>query len=186
MNDLSELTALLSARRPLAVAPTSTDGAPPPIRVRRGPAPADRLVDGDTEGTVEEHRAAHASGRPSEATVLYGLGHSDERIAARLRDLAQLAEQTGLLRAVTLVPSTGDGERPGSWGVEDLTVIGVARSVLPQTVIVRPDWRLLGAQACQVAIAFGADGWAVPDDEPRALEQLAAAIGRTIVDEDRG
>lgn len=174
---------ILSAHDPLAAARAAAPAGGTPIMVRRGDAPAGWLVDGDAEGSLAEHRAAHAEGRPSEAVVAYGHGVTNEQIAARLEGLAALAADTGLLRAVCPVPREGTDTRPGSWGLEDLTIIAACRSALPDGVILRPSWRHLGPAACQIAIAFGATAWAVPADDTNDLAHLAAAIGRTVVEE---
>jgi hypothetical protein len=181
---ITDIAGLLGDRDPLAAARAAEPAGDAPIRVRRGPAPSGRLVDTTAEGAIEAHRAAHAEGRPSEAIIVYGNGRSDADIAARLSALAALAAETGLLRAVTVVPAEGDAHRPGSWGVEDLTVVATCRAALPDSVAVRPSWESLGPAACQIAVAFGATGWSVPADDPTDLERLAAAIGRAIVVED--
>ena len=176
------LRALLAARDPLAAARAAAPGAGAgaAVRVYRGPAPAGWLVDDGAEGDLAAHRAAHADGRPSAAAVLYGAGRGDDVVAARLEALAGLAAGTGLLRAVLPVPAEGSPERPGSWGVEDLTVVAACRAALPAAVEVIPDWRRLGAPACQVAVAFGATAWWVPADDRTDLDGLAAAIGRRV------
>ena len=138
------------------------------------------LVDGDDEGPLTEHRASHAAGRPSEAAVAYGAGHDPTAVAERIDALAGLARATGLLRAVAPVPTEGDPSRPGSWGVEDLTVIAVCRLALPDGVAVRPHWRRLGPAACQVAVAFGASEWLIPDDDRTDAAALAAAVGASV------
>lgn len=181
-----ELIALLRARDAVAagLAAAGPEGPRPAGEVgyRRGPAPDAWLVDGDEERPVDEHRAAHRAGRSSEAAVAYGAGVPVERTADRLLALAALAVETGLLRTVQPVPTgPSDGDRPGSWGVEDLTVIACARLVLPPAVRVRPHWRRLGPAACQVAAAFGADDWAPPEDDRSDLEVLASAVGRRAV-----
>lgn len=175
--------AILSANDPLAAARAAAPADGEPIVVRRGDAPAGWLVDGEAEGGLAAHRRAHAEGRPSEAVVAYGHGVSNEQIAARLEGLAALAADTGLLRAVCPVPREGTDTRPGSWGVEDLTIIAACRSALPDDVVVRPSWRRLGPAACQIAVAFGATAWAVPSDDTSDLTHLATAIGRTVVEE---
>lgn len=147
--------------------------------VRPGAVPG-ALVDGDAEGSLDEHRAAHAAGRTSEAAVAYGAGHAPEEVAARIAGLAALARESGLLRAVCPVPAEGTGERPGSWGVEDLTVIAACRLALPDDVAVRPHWRRLGPGACQIAVAFGASQWLVPEDDGTDVDLLAGAIGAEV------
>ena len=138
------------------------------------------LVDGDEERPVEEHRAAHAAGTPSEAAVGYGAGHDPAAIAARIEALAALARETGLLRAVAPVPAEGGAARPGSWGVEDLTIVAVCRLAMPEGVGVRPHWVRLGPAACQVAVAFGASEWLIPDGDGTDAAALAAAVGASV------
>lgn len=178
---LDELAALIAARDPLAAARAAGAGPGGEVIVERGPAPAGWLVDGDDEGPVGEHAAAHAAGRPSEAAVVYGAGHEPRAVAERIDALARLARETGLLRAVCPVPGDGTEERPGSWGVEDLTVIAACRAALPEGVAVRPHWRRLGPAACQVAVAFGATGWRIPADDRADPAHLAAAVGAQAV-----
>lgn len=177
-----DLRALIERRDPLEAARAAAAG-PGPVHLRRGPAPDGWLCDPeDAEGAIEEHGAAHRAGRPSEATLLYGHGHSAEGVAARLSALASLARQTGLLRTVCPCPADGTADRPGSWGVEDLTVIAACRAALPPTVHVAPSWRLLGAAACQVAVAFGATAWHLPVDDLADPAHLAQAIGRQLTE----
>lgn len=176
-----ELAALLAARDPLAAARAAGLTPGGDVAVERGPAPDGWLVDGDGERPVAEHAAAHARGRPSEAAVAYGARHSAAEVAERIDALAGLAEATGLLRAVCPVPDEGTQERPGSWGVEDLTVIAACRLALPEGVAVRPHWRRLGPAACQIAVAFGATGWRIPEGDPADAPALAAAVGARAV-----
>jgi hypothetical protein len=174
-----DLITLIRGRDAIAAAgelPTSRD-----VTFTRDAAPADLLVDGDGERPVDAHRGAHLAGRPSEATVIYGEGVDAERVADRLLDLAGLADETGMLQAVCPVPATGV-LTPGSWGVEDLTVIAAARRVLGLSVRVRPSWARLGAQTCGVTLAFGADDLALPVDDPTDVALLAAAVGRRAVE----
>lgn len=138
------------------------------------------LVDGDEERPVSDHRAAHAAGTPSEAAVAYGAGHDPAAIAARIDALAALARETGLLRAVAPVPAEGGAARPGSWGVEDLTIVAVCRLALPEGVGVRPHWVRLGPAACQVAVAFGASEWLIPSGDATDPDALATAVGASI------
>lgn len=174
--DAAALEALLRAADPLAAARAAGVGGEATVTVLRAPEPG-AMVDGDDERPVDEHRAAHAEGRPSEAAVAYGAGHPPERIARRIADLAALARETGLLRAVCPVPAEGTDQRPGSWGVEDLTVIAACRAAMPDEVAVRPHWRRLGPAACQIAVAFGASQWLVPEDDATDVERLADAVG---------
>jgi hypothetical protein len=170
---------LLRASDPLRAARAAGVGAGGAVTVLREP-PAGALVDGDAEGAVDVHAAAHAQGRASEAAVAYGAGHDPAAVAARIAALADLARRTGRLLAVCPVPAEGTAERPGSWGVEDLTVIAACRLAMPDPVAVRPHWRRLGPAACQVAVAFGASQWLVPEDDRTDVEALAGGVGAAL------
>jgi hypothetical protein len=174
------LVDLIRRADPLVAA--SAASASGPVTWTREPAPAEWLVDGEEEQPVAAHRAAHAAGRPSEATVRYGAGVAPEAVADRLLALAALERETVLLRAVCPVPAEGSAARPGSWGVEDLTVIAAARLALPDVPWVRPCWPRLGAGACQIALAFGANDWVLPPDERADPAVLAGAVGREAVE----
>ena len=113
--------------------------------------------------------------------MAYGAGREPAAVAERIDALARLARRTGLLRAVCPVPGDGTEDRPGSWGVEDLTVIAVCRLAMPAGVAVRPHWRRLGPAACQIAVAFGATGWRIPADDRADAAGLAAAVGAEAV-----
>lgn len=173
-----ELVELIRRRDPLAAAAGLQPSGE--ITYRRGADPG-VVADGERERPPEQHRADHAAGRATEATLRYGEGVDPARVAERLLALAAVAADTGMLRAVCPVPA--DGVRtPGSWGVEDLTVVAAARRVLNPHVRVRPSWSRLGAQACGVALAFGADDLEIPDDDPVDVTALAAAAGRLAVE----
>ncbi len=179
--DRDQLITLIADADPLAAARVAGVAQGGTVTFAHGPDPAGWLVDGEDEGAIDAHRAAHAEGRPSVAVVRYGAGAAPEAIADRLLALAALAEATGLLRAVVPVPGEGGANRPGSWGVEDLVVIAAARAVLPAQVAVRPCWPRIGAPGAQVAAAFGATDWQIPDEDPNDPVRLAAAVGRTAV-----
>jgi 2-iminoacetate synthase ThiH len=170
--DLLETPDPLVAARLAGVAPGGV------VTYSRAESPEAWLRDVDAEQPVEAHRDAHRRGTPSEAIVRYGAGVSAAHSVDRLIALAEVAGQTGLLRAVRPVPADGDDRRPGSWGVEDLVVIGIARYLMPSDVQVRPDWVHLGAAASQIAIAFGATDIQLPEgDETTDIEWLAGAVG---------
>jgi hypothetical protein len=177
---LERIEELLRERDPLVAARAAGVTPGGRVSVAAAAGPSDRLVDGDAEGALGEHRAAHAAGRASEAAVAYGLGHDPAAVAARIHALAGLARETGLLRAVCPVPADGSPERPGSWGVEDLTVIAVCRMALPDDVEVRPHWGRLGAAACQIAVAFGASEWLIPAGDASDPEHLASGVGAAL------
>jgi 2-iminoacetate synthase ThiH len=85
------------------------------------------------------------------------------------------------VKAICPVPAEGGSDRPGSWGVEDLTVVAVARAACPEVPWIRPHWGRLGAATCQVATAFGANDWVIPEGESADPQLLAEAVGRVAV-----
>ena len=175
------LVELLAGHGVLETARRAGVRPPQEVTYARGTAPERWLVDGDEELPIERHRQAHRDGTPSEAALAYGADTDPELAADRLLALAALARETGLLRAVCPVPGEGTGQRPGSWGVEDLGAIVAARAALPDDVRVRPHWVRLGPGACQVAVAFGADDWRLPPESGDDPEHLAAAVGARAV-----
>lgn len=147
------------------------------VTYSRTPVPSNWFVEVGGEQPIAAHRTAHAAGTPSVAVVAYGAGVPAAQTVDRLIALAELASQTGLLRAVSPVPGEGDATRPGSWGVEDLVVIALARHLMPPTIHVRPDWVRLGPAASQIAVAFGATDWQIPADDATDAAWLARAVG---------
>ncbi|HTI34292.1 MAG TPA: hypothetical protein VL422_11485 [Miltoncostaea sp.] len=176
----ARLEELLRAGDPLAAARAAGVRVGATVALGREADRSGWLVDGDEERPLAEHRAAHAAGTPSEAAVAYGAGHDPAAVAARIDELAALARETGLLRAVAPVPAEGSTARPGSWGVEDLTIVAVCRLALPEGVGVRPHWVRLGPAACQVAVAFGASEWLIPQGDGTDADALAAAVGASV------
>jgi 2-iminoacetate synthase ThiH len=178
-----ELIEVLTGHDPVAAGKrASTVSGQRIVTYTRADPPADWLLDGEEEGSLTDHAAAHDSGTTSEAVVAYGAEHTPEQVAERLLGLAELAARSDLLVAVCPIPDDGDHRRPGSWGVEDLSVIAATRLCLPSVRWIRPSWRLLGAPACQVAVAFGANDWRVPADDQTDLEHLASAVGAQAVE----
>lgn len=175
----AQLVTWLRERDALAIAAELDGGRD--VTWSRAASPEEWFTEVAIEESLEAHRAAHAGGQPSEAIVVYGEGVPEEAVADRLLALAALAAETGLLRTVCPVPAPGV-ETPGSWGVEDLTVIAACRRVLDPSVRVRPSWERLGAQTCAVALAFGADDLAVPAGDPTDPEALATSAGRRAVE----
>ncbi len=174
-----ELVALLRERDPLsAAAGLAVNDS---VSITRIADPDDWLTDEAEERPIDEHRRAHAAGHPSVATVTYGEGIDAHATADRMLALAALAAETGLLRAVCPIPAPGV-DTPGSWGVEDLTVVAAARRVFELSVRVRPNWERMGAQTCGVTLAFGADELMVPADERTDVVALATAAGRRVAE----
>lgn len=111
------LVALLATPDPLRAAELAGVTPGGTVTYSRAELPADWFVEIAGEQPVSAHRAAHATGTPSIAVVAYGTGVPPEHTVDRLIALADLARDTGLLRAVSPTPGDGDASRPGSWGL---------------------------------------------------------------------
>lgn len=176
-----DLAAVIAGGDPVGAALAVPQDGGRVVTWSRTPPPDSWFVDHETEGSVAAHEEAHKNGQPSEALVIYGDARDAGAVAARLLALGELAARTGLLRAITLRPEGGGPARPASWGYEDLSVVAAARLAAPEVPWIRPDWRSLGRHACQVAIAFGANDWLIPEDDPADPELLAGAVGARAV-----
>ena len=142
------VSAASASRLAGAAAPPATRW-PPPARRRSTPARRS-LGSGDAAGRLAGGRRRGAAGGgaprrpprgPARARRRWPTAPAATRTRSprRLAALAELAAQTGLLRAVRPVPADGTADRPGSWGVEDLTVIAACRAgACPTAVAVRP------------------------------------------------
>jgi 2-iminoacetate synthase ThiH len=179
----AELIEMLSGHDPVAAGKRASGSSDERIvTYTREDPPPDWLVDGEQEGSLADHVNAHRAGTTTEAVIAYGAEHSPEQVAERLLGLAELAARYEQLAAACPVPDEGDHRRPGSWGVEDLSVIAATRLCLPQVRWIRPSWRLLGAPACQIAVAFGANDWRLAADDQTDVESLATAVGARAVE----
>lgn len=125
-------------------------------RVRRELAPLKM----SHERWFEIHRAAHASGLRTNATLLYGhIETAAERVEHLLR-LRELQDETGgFLAFVPLEYQPGStrlvARRAGP--VEGLRTIATARLLLDNFEHVKAYWVMLGEATAAVALNFGAD-----------------------------
>jgi aminodeoxyfutalosine synthase len=109
---------------------------------------------------AEVHRAAHALGIRSNATLLYGhIETLDERLDHMLK-LRDLQDRTGgFLSFIPLAfqsGKTGIAERPAS-AVDDLKTIAVSRLLLDNFDHIKSYWVTVGEETCSMALRFGAD-----------------------------
>jgi aminodeoxyfutalosine synthase len=135
---------------------------------------------GRTAREIEVHRAAHAAGVATVATVGY------DRVDASFLDhvvawSALAAETRGFLAALVL-PRLTDGASPleGTAGTEDWTACSLTRLVFGDRVArISVDWHVVGSKLGATMLSCGADdvvaaqaaaSWAPPtDDGPRPL-----------------
>ncbi len=110
---------------------------------------------------LEVHRAAHALGMPTNATMLYGHIETFEHRVDHLLRLRALQDQTSGLQC--FIPLAFHNENnslqklPEPTAVDDLRTIAVSRLLLDNVPHVKAYWVSMGVETAQVALRFGAD-----------------------------
>ncbi len=118
-------------------------------------------IEGDGAGrsSVALHRAAHAAGLVSSASLRFG---ADERVEDRiawLEELRQLQQETGSVRALSLhsAPAPSGRELDDPTAVEYLKALAICRMVLDNIEHVEANWQQQGLKVLQMALRFGAN-----------------------------
>ncbi|HEY0263510.1 MAG TPA: dehypoxanthine futalosine cyclase [Granulicella sp.] len=122
------------------------------------------------------HRASHALGIPSTASIRFGAGETDAQIVAHLEALEQLQQETGGFTAFLPTVFTAPTLRvlDEATAVEYLRTLALARLVLASIPHIQVDWAAQGLKLAQMALRFGADdlGTALPaTSSDRSTEQ---------------
>lgn len=110
---------------------------------------------------LEIHRAAHKSGIPSNATMLYGHAETPQNRIFHLSQLRNLQDETGGFNAFIPLKykhqnndMSGLGEVPL---IEDLRVFALSRIFLDNIPHIKAYWPMLGIESAMLAMSFGAD-----------------------------
>ena len=111
---------------------------------------------------LEIHKAAHALGIPSNATILYGhIETVDERLEHLIKLREAQDETGGFLSFVPLAFQPGDtGIKPKNRftsAIDDLKMIAVSRLMLDNVSHIKAYWVMLTEEVASVALNFGAD-----------------------------
>ncbi len=134
---------------------------------------------GAASSSVRVHRAAHAAGLSTVASLRFGEGARNEDFVGRLEGFRQLQEETGGVRAFSLrsasAPSGRELDDPTA--VEYLKTLAICRMVLDNTEHVEANWEQQGLKVLQMALRFGASdagslivrGAQVSEEEVRRL-----------------
>jgi cyclic dehypoxanthinyl futalosine synthase len=127
-----------------------------------------------TRCTVDEwlavHRAAHALGIPTTATMRFGAGETSEHRISHLEALNRLQQETGGFTA--FIPATFQPAASSLRGFEEATAVeylktlAIARIVLDTIPNLQADWFTQGLKMLQMALRFGANdvGTTFPGD----------------------
>ena len=118
-------------------------------------------IEGDRaqSSSVSLHRAAHAAGLSTVASLLFGAGERVEDRIAMLEALRQLQMETGGVRAFSLqsAPHPGGRELDDPTAVEYLETLAICRMVLDNIDTVEANWNQQGLKVLQTALRFGAN-----------------------------
>ena len=107
------------------------------------------------------HRTAHRMGLVSDATMSYGLGESAAARVDHLLALRALQDETGGF--VSFIPLSNQYQEPEqgfhrrTFGLDDITMIAIARLVLDNFLNLRANWGRLGMDMAQLMLEFGAN-----------------------------
>jgi aminodeoxyfutalosine synthase len=149
----------------------------------------------DSEDWLKIAAAAHRSGLPSNATMLYGHVENTEEKVYHLRRLREVQDETGGF--LTYIPLSFHPERteidhlPGPTGQLDLREIAIGRLMLDNFPHVKTFWIMNTIEISQVALWYGAndiDGTIMDYEITRtdfsATQQRLTQKGRTPVERD--
>jgi aminodeoxyfutalosine synthase len=107
------------------------------------------------------HRAAHALGMRTNATMLYGHIETFEHRIDHLLRLRELQDETGGLQAFIPLAFHPDGNGmknlPAPTAIDDLRTLAVCRLMLDNIEHIKAYWVSLTPKIAQVGLRFGAD-----------------------------
>ncbi len=141
----------------------------------------------DAHGWLEIHRAAHALGIPTNATMLYGHLEEPRHRVDHLVRLRRLQDEApaggGFLAYVPLAfhpRETSLAHLPGPTERQGLREVAVARLLLDNVPHVTGYWVMLGAAAAQLSLAFGADDLSGTIVQERITHAAGGVSGRAM------
>src|SRR6266496_5813565 len=114
-----------------------------------------------TQDWLDVHRIAHKLGMKTTATMMFGVGESEEHRVNHLQRIYNLQEETGGFTAFipwTFQPkNTALGGRgwPEATAVEYLKTLAISRIFLSNFPNVQSSWVTQGLKVCQMGLRFG-------------------------------
>jgi len=109
------------------------------------------------ERWLEIHRTAHRLGIKTNATMLYGVGESDEARVAHLLKLRELQDETGGFSAFVPLAYNSGKDGTGTSGYLDLKVLSISRLLLDNIPHIKVHWPATGLKFALAALFFGID-----------------------------
>ena len=136
----------------------------------------------DADRWLDVHRAVHAAGLRSNATMLYGHIETPEERVDHMMRLRNVQDETGgFLAFVPLAFQNGNNELsetyhlPPTSGITDLQVLGTARLMLDNFPHIRQLWNYVDEKLIHVALQYGVDDLGGTNFD----ETIARAAGST-------
>ena len=123
---------------------------------------------------LKVHRAAHALGIPTTASMRFGIGEEMEHRVAHLEALRDLQQETGGFTAFTALPaqashSAGSGrDWEEATSVEYLKTLAISRMILDNVANHQASWESQGLKVVQMALRFGSNDVGSVNMEPVA------------------
>jgi aminodeoxyfutalosine synthase len=106
------------------------------------------------------HQAAHSIGIASNATMLYGIGETDQEIVDHFLTLREAQDRSrGFSCFIPLAyqPEKNKPQDRGPSALENLRIIALARLLLDNFDHIKAYWPMIGLATAAVALSFGAD-----------------------------
>lgn len=131
------------------------------------------------EQWLETHREAHKLGISTNATILYGHVESYEHRIAHLEELRQLQDETHGFSAFIPLKFRSANNLMSSAGevplTEDMRMLALSRIYLDNFDHIKAYWVMLGKQATELALSFGADDIDGTIDDTTKIYSMAGA-----------
>lgn len=137
----------LKTRFPACTFSLTADPIAPGALARLHSAGLDSILSDD----LEAHRAAHALGMKTTATLTFGTGESPESLTDRIEAIRRLQEATGGFTAFVPVMSEQ------TTAVEYLKTLAISRIYLDAIPNIQGSWAIPGLKICQLTLRFGAN-----------------------------
>lgn len=131
------------------------------------------------EQWLETHRVAHELGITTNATILYGHVESYEHRIDHLERLRSLQDQTGGFSSFIPLKFRAANNSMSQTGEvslsEDMRMLAISRLYLDNFAHVKAYWVMLGKEATELALSFGADDIDGTIDDTTKIYSMAGA-----------
>ncbi len=138
-----------------------------------------------TQDWIDVHRAAHAIGMNTTATMMFGCGETIEHRVNHLETIRRLQEETGGFTAFIPWPFQPDNTPLGSKVPEEATAceflktLAISRLYLDNILNIQTSWVTQGLKVCQLGLRFGGNDVGSVMLEENVVRQAGASHSAT-------